>query len=439
MMYATCFIAYVVHIRQIAFSGDIVNEEHHGIQFKHHFENKQINQDTISIPERPFKYIMKELDEVIILGTDQTSPLAKCAPTAQVKVKMNEDRWIVQTFDHLGREKNVGGDEMYVTYTDETAKPTGGNVDAPPTAVAFIEDLNNGQYRLKFSTTPLNPIPNNLSGGGTLKIYFDFTCSIGMLPPPTKLRWKHSGATNRNGEGRVKQPAMNTFIAPQLPNFNNLPLVVFFGDSTMLQMIKDRKRMEELQTEENIFLKPNVFFHANIRTEFSMEKMNYIKKKFQVMHRKQMLKYERDVSIVIGSAIWDILVPDVQSAGFEDHLEACKFWVEYLRKTYRGRTLYWKSPSALHMHRVNCTEANYELEACLNSTRYLSNSRVRALHQKQKALMNELNMPYLDLFDTYYLSAYYTAEGDGRHYAPELNEMILDQFYPQNETKVSAL
>lgn len=147
-----------------------------------------------------------------------------------------------------------------------------------------------------------------------------------------------------------------------------------------------------------------------------------------------MLKYEFDVAIVVGSAIWDVLIAEnIQGVDFEDHLAACRAFVLDLKKKYRGRTIYWKSPSALHVHRVKCADANYDYQGCLDSTRYLSNSRVRFLHEKQKDLMKELNVPYLDLFDAYYLSAHYTAEGDGRHFQQDLNELILDWFYPTNE------
>jgi len=281
----------------------------------------------------------------------------------------------------------------------------------------------------------MNPNPTNLLGRGRLTIHYEYTCGIGMMPQPTKQHWKNSGAVletfHRN---EVPLPPMTIFEKPIVDDLSHWPLVVFFGDSTMLQMIKDGKAMEEAGTEDNIFLKNNIFFHANIRTEFRMDRLDMLRRKFQAMHRKQMLKYEFDVAIVVGSAIWDVLIPEnIQGSYFEDHLAACRDFVTDLKKRYFGRKIYWKSPSALQMHRVKCNEANYEFQECINSTRYLSNSRVRFLHEKQKELMKELNVTYLDLFDSYYLSAHYTAEGDGRHFRQELNEEILDWFYPKNQ------
>ena len=448
VMYVAFFINMMMKISKMTsaeinqyheVSGSSNNQENEQ-DMDHHFNLDGIERtDVIVIPKEPITSILGYLEEVIVPQTNETSPLQECSPTAQVKIKPTKNNWILQTIDHLGREKNHGGDEMYITYTDGNSKEED-DKDTPPTAVALIEDLNDGTYLLNFCTTPMDAIPTNLSGTGRLKVYFEFTCGIGSLPQPTKIHWKNSGSSFQTGvASNVPKPPMKLFQPPQLPDFGHWPLVVFFGDSTMLQMIKDRKAMEEKQTEENIFLRPNVYFQANIRTLFTMERMKHVGTLFQRMHRKQVLKYERDVSIVIGSAIWDILIAEnIQGVDFEDHLAACRYWVADLRKRYRGRTLYWKSPSALHMHRVNCSDANYDYEGCVNSTRYLSNSRVRALHYKQKELMKELNVTYLDLFNTYYLSAHYTAEGDGRHFTQELDEMILGWFYPHNKNEAAV-
>lgn len=429
LLLVACAMLFIITLHQI----DVMSKEISSVEQTFGVLEKLKRENEIVIPEEPFTSLVRNLEEVIVLQGNEKSPLQHCSPTAQVKITFKGDTWTLQSLDHLGREKNQGGDEMYITYTDGSR-----NEGAPPTAVALIEDLDDGRYLLNFSTTPMNPIPSDLIGTGRLNIYFEFTCGIGSLPQPSKLLWKNSGSSFQNSVAfDVPEPAMKQFKPPQLPDLSHWPLVVFFGDSTMLQMVKDRKLMDQRQTEENIFLRPNLYFQVNIRTVYKTEMVKLILRKFQRMHRKQMLKYKNDVSIVLGSAAWDILVPDnIQGVEFRDHIEACKIVVEKLKGTYRGRAFYWKSPSSLHMHRVNCEEANYDFQDCLDSTRYLSNSRARALHYKQKALMKELDVPYLDLFDTYYLSSYYTAEGDGRHYTQELNEIIMSWFYPQqsNET-----
>jgi len=66
------------------------------------------------------------------------------------------------------------------------------------------------------------------------------------------------------------------------------------------------------------------------------------------------------------------------------------------------------------------------------STKYVTSSRAEHLnlHQKQKILMKELNVTYLDLYETTYLSAHKTLPNDGIHYLNSWNRDILDWFYP---------
>jgi hypothetical protein len=420
---------FITAVRRTLFIQSIVNEEglalNMGDQALRDKEASKLH-EVLYIPKEPITSIMGSLQDAIVLSANETSPLSDCSPTAQVKITLAKDKWFLQTIDHTGKAKSVGGDEMYITYTDGILDAN----DDPPSAVALIEDNNDGTYTLNFSTTPMNANPKNLSGTGSITVNFIYTCGIGSLPQPSKDQWKSSGSSYEKATVyKVPEPHMKIFQPPNLPDFGKWPFIVFFGDSTLKQMITD--------SNDKSF-RPNLHFKANVRSPFNMKEMDRLEKKFQRMHRKQMLKYERNVSIVTGSAAWDILVPEnIQGRGFEDHLSACKHLIQkVLRKIYYGRTIYWKSPGALHMHRVDCSKATYG--DCLLTTRYLSNSRAQALHYKQKALMEELDVPYLDLFEAYYLSAHYTAAGDGRHFSQELNELIISWFHPNNKTLISS-
>ena len=66
----------------------------------------------------------------------------------------------------------------------------------------------------------------------------------------------------------------------------------------------------------------------------------------------------------------------------------------------------------------------------MESTKYMSSARTKILHEAQKLLMKEMNVTYIDLYDGYYLSAYYTRPGDGRHFETEVNTLLLDWYYP---------
>ena len=58
----------------------------------------------------------------------------------------------------------------------------------------------------------------------------------------------------------------------------------------------------------------------------------------------------------------------------------------------------------------------------------MSNSRTRLLYEKQKILMAELGIPFLDLWEAYYLSGDQILK-DGRHYRSALNILMQSWFY----------
>jgi hypothetical protein len=63
--------------------------------------------------------------------------------------------------------------------------------------------------------------------------------------------------------------------------------------------------------------------------------------------------------------------------------------------------------------------------------KYMSSSRMKELHELQSALMKELVVPVMDIYEASYLSADWMRPGDGRHYRPELNFEMLGWFYQE--------
>merc|ERR1711862_435720 len=61
---------------------------------------------------------------------------------------------------------------------------------------------------------------------------------------------------------------------------------------------------------------------------------------------------------------------------------------------------------------------------------YVSNSRVKTLHDAQIELMNRLKVPVLDLYNYTYESAWYTKENDAIHFMDFIHTQILDELYP---------
>jgi len=127
-------------------------------------------------------------------NSSSESPLQNCPVTTNVQIIMlhhdldqGEEKWILQALTKNEEKKSIGGNEFYVTYTDDnavfansTARGESGKdeKELDPTAVAIITDLQDGTYALRFKTTPMNQHPTNLSGTGTLNIYLQYTCGI---------------------------------------------------------------------------------------------------------------------------------------------------------------------------------------------------------------------------------------------------------------------
>jgi hypothetical protein len=59
----------------------------------------------------------------------------------------------------------------------------------------------------------------------------------------------------------------------------------------------------------------------------------------------------------------------------------------------------------------------------------MSSSLVHAFYTKQKKLMQELKLDFLDFYEATYVSAAWTMHGDGRHYRQWLNKKLIDFSY----------
>ena len=114
---------------------------------------------------------------------------------------------------------------------------------------------------------------------------------------------------------------------------------------------------------------------------------------------------EKSVAIVMGSGTWDLLLPSVpQGRTFDNHLDACRRVIEIMREyiqaprfEYGKITLVWKSPVAHHMHQVIGFPHFAENEFAVKHLKYASVGRSQYLYTKQKALMEELGVPFLDI------------------------------------------
>jgi hypothetical protein len=321
------------------------------------------------IPSSPSETNLTALeDSIVMLNETDASPLESCQPTAQVLIlaatRTTADAtrtvttgaadpvlfWTLQTFDQHGRAKKVGGDELY------------DQVDTP-TAVALVDDNGDGSYRLDFVTTPMKPNLATLAGGqltgvGSLIVYFDYTCGIGIMAPPTKANWKSKGSTSvvHTKTGVIQPPNIRIFQHPPRPIPNSLsmfPMVYFIGASTMSHLVVNR-------STKNNYRPKYTQMPSHVRYALTTQTADEFIQG-GIHHPNETLNTGDRNALILGSDIWDILSnkannPDAADHdntnrsiisshnhhGFDDHLKACAYVVERARMLYPNTTVMWK-------------------------------------------------------------------------------------------------
>jgi hypothetical protein len=354
-------------------------------------------------------------------------PLANCSATSQVKILQYSDgSWKLVSLDAKGSNKTMGGDEYYVTYADASSQSR--NV----TLVAFDHDNGDGTYDLDFSTTPMNmnPIHTNISGYGNVTVHLEYTCGVGAMGQPLKDKWQ-SGATCGTSWTRdnVTTPLYRIFSPPTDNgiDWSAHNLVIGFGDSIMEGFFKVRNVPEALK----LLHRPNTTaFGGSPSMELNNKTVDLYMDKLRVRDGRYLNR--TNIALVIGSSVWDLLSKDTVDPDFKSHLEGTRRFVEQLQLDYPNIALYWKSASA--MQPQNLHSKCWRFKKCRHRTRYMSNSRAKILYEKQKSLMLELGIPFLDLWEAYYLSGGDQMEGgDGRHYNNEINRLMQSWFYRGEE------
>lgn len=380
-------------------------------------------------------------------------------PTSQVRIFVKCPHWELQALNTKGLAKQNGGDEFYITYTDQAHETKHQSVNdsstlrkrTHPTAVAKLEDLKNGRYLVKFISSPLNHRHHRLVGRGTITVAFQYTCGIGRMAPSAKGHWK-TGADTVVEHSRavpVLPPispfrpsflALNGIIddagvgATSTSNNRNYrpanPGFLAFGDSLMQQFVKPLKEIEL----------PNIGMPLNSTTvgewiQLFQRRMDpRLRLLIQSLATDEIGKKTK-VVLIVGSSTWDILEP--QEKGFDDHKAALEKLLTYFRQAYPETVqLVWKSPTALHVHvpKIEHTRGLQKRASTAMDIRlkYMSSSRSYQLYELQAAVCRALQVPFLDVFEASYLSADHTMPGDGRHYSEEFNSMTMTWLLRRN-------
>jgi hypothetical protein len=423
-----------------------------------HYQEEILNltpEMQLFIPERPDPTpTTKLINGVGTTNRTLDTVLSGCKPTSQVRLDIitaaagqkgdsGSIKWILQALDEYGLMKRVGGDEFYISLHHESYHYNDSNPQNQqdhPMAVAEVTDLGDGRYELDFVQSPMDLYSNNqglasaLQTGAqiTLTVHFVYTCGVARLSPPSKEEWTTGGFIQTeytvNMDEKVPIPPIRPFIPPSAEStgldLESFDHVVFIGDSLMQQF----GGCQGVPFHSSTTIMPNVGKPLNTRT---------VGKFFEVTEKGIKQAGFRNLAVVIGSSTWDILADDVgQGETFFDHCAAMRTWIEKIRTKFPNVTLIWKSGTALHTHIVvnKRTKMFGPPQKAMERIKYMSSTRSRELYEKQKEICRELDVPFLDVYDAYYLSGDFHYPTDGRHYRCELNQQVFNRFYskPQN-------
>jgi hypothetical protein len=402
---------------------------------------------SFDIPREPFVRAQAMVLESIgptIIWNETLNPLRHCSATTQfrlwIPLSSNNTRpWKLQALHGPhGLPKTCGGDEIYVQWVAHRDKnSTNHHLDM---GIALVTDANDGTYTLDFVTPPL--LQHERAGTtkqdstaidmGTLTIYYDYTCGIGSLLAPQKERYARAGEVQVSwNHTAIPRPRIRSFDVPNIDHAIDLSQydkVHGFGDSLMMQLVKWYKA--------DLYWHPNLVYHRNVNQALSnANETQSMLAKFRDYHGTQLQEAaatgstskNHSVAVIIGSSVWDVMGAKLRP-GMQAHLDACRTFVSQAQVEFPHVDFYWKSPSAIFLHRRRPLK---ELSGnWLHIAKYTSGAVPRLLHEAQKALMKEMNIPYLDLFDAYYLSAPWSLEGDCRHYEDRISSLLLSYYWP---------
>lgn len=346
------------------------------------------------------------------------NPLENCTITSRFRLvipSQETEPWILQTFDSRG-EKTVGGDEVYIMWKAHNGDQ----------AVAWAHDRQDGNYELEFVRPPImkQAGPAVL---GRVTIFYDYSCGIGSLAPPLKDNYTRAGEVQMLFmEKDVPRPPIREFQEPNRDkaiDLDRYDFVYFFGDSMVQQL--SRRQTTDFYWNNKMFYKENV--HQSLTTTEDVENMLQKLRDWHGSNLTAAATSGQSIAVVTGSSLWDILNSHVDP-GYQRHAAACRSFLTQFRLEFPHVDLYWKSPSALHFHKLRMLR---KTPGTLLQERaaYMSQALPYQMYLLQQALMKELQVPFLDLYEAYYLSGPWTRRHDARHYKDEISSLLLSYYW----------
>mmetsp|Transcript_25125 Transcript_25125/g.28737 ORF Transcript_25125/g.28737 Transcript_25125/m.28737 type:complete len:561 (+) Transcript_25125:93-1775(+) len=388
-------------------------------------------------------------------SVDEYNPLLTCSPTSQIQisVSVNDDpdsKWIIESVDEDGKKKSIGGDEFFVTYTDQNNN----RKNNMATAVAVVKDNLDGTYELDFLSTGMgNPIPlANITGNGSLEIKMLFTCGIGRMTRPTKDSWTNGGHLYDQkytyNIANVTAPPIRQVSRPnvssngtQIIDFSIHDHIFCFGDSLMQNFcghffdtyLFKQKNIQAIGGNSGQLVMRDTLNETLIKLEDNFtEALNEIS---EMSHHDKNATDEvqpRSTAIIVGSAAWELgsNIGSLENHNFNSSIEMYYDLIRGIRSRFPEVTIYWKSPEAVHPSVLG--DKCYRNVDCIDRTRYVSTSSMKYLYEQQKRIMKELDVPFLDLWEVTYVSISWHMHRDCIHYRHWMNIFLLDCFYPDS-------
>jgi hypothetical protein len=229
---------------------------------------------SFDIPQEPFWRAQAMVEESIgpvILSNETLNPLRNCSATTQYRLLISStpsEPWKLQALHGTdGLAKTYGGDEIYVQWVAHHDKNSTDSKSLDlDMGIALVTDSNDGTYSLDFVTPPLvqrdrgETQPDTAINVGTLTIYYDYTCGIGLLMAPQKERYARAGEVQISwNHTNVPRPRIRSFDMPNINraiDLSRYDKVYGFGDSLMMQFVKRYKA--------NVYWHPNLVWVANV-------------------------------------------------------------------------------------------------------------------------------------------------------------------------------
>jgi hypothetical protein len=382
-----------------------------------------------------------------VLNNSARNPLQNCSVTVQFRLIVPQSgsmTWLLQSMTvptgyhhtHISSAespelvpKTFGGDEIYVEWRSAIDP-------AMDVGIALVTDRNDGTYTLEFVRPPIlqynHSDSKNISNDdlGCLTIYYDYSCGIGGILAPDKDDFTRAGEIHASFvHDSIPRPYINDFVPPNQDlsiDLSKYHTVIAFGDSLMMQLAREYAKRR--------YWHPSLFYADNVNQCLSdpdTDVQSFLEK-FNRWHRDQLVEAanrSESVAVIAGSAVWDALRGCLRN-GYVDHVTSIRLFVEQIREMYPLAVLYWKSPSAVALHRRSSLRDLLNDTVKLQRSRYTSNVVPSDLYKLQKGLMAELNVPFLDLYEAYYLSIPWTMAGSAVHYDDSIASLLLSYYWP---------